>query len=57
MPPPMIIATAAPANPTSIDTRAPAITSESMSMPPSSRPSRCWLLGGAYTGPTCVVVL
>ena len=38
--------------PTPSETRLPAISSESMSPPPSSVPSQNSLLGGAYTGPT-----
>ena len=45
--PPISIATRAAANPTSSDTRVPAISSESMSTPPSSVPSQWAELGGA----------
>ena len=45
--PPISIATSAAAKPTMSETRAPAITSESMSAPPSSVPSQCALDGGS----------
>src|SRR5439155_8431778 len=52
MPPPITPATRVAANPTRSEVRAPYISSVIMSMPPSSRPSRCCLEGRPYTGPT-----
>ena len=45
--PPIRIATSAARKPTPSETREPAMSSESMSTPPSSVPSQCALLGGA----------
>jgi hypothetical protein len=50
--PPISIATSAAAKPTTSDTRAPHIISESMSTPASSSPSGCSDDGGANGSPT-----
>ena len=52
--PPMNIATSAARNPTSSETRAPAISSGIMFAPPPSRPSGHSALGWPNTGPTFV---
>ena len=47
IPPPITIATNVAANPTTSETRPPQISSDTMSIPPSSSPSGCCAEGGA----------